>query len=68
MEQNFFENFLLPDRFEHLPPGMLPMCYPADHNDGVFIPNWSLWFVVQLEEYLSAAVIGTRWTRCATGS
>ena len=28
------------------------MCYPADHNDGVFIPNWSLWFVVQLEEYL----------------
>ena len=52
VEQNFFENFLLPDRFEHLPPGMLPMCYPADHNDGVFIPNWSLWFVVQLEEYL----------------
>jgi alpha-L-rhamnosidase len=29
------------------------MCYPADHNDGVFIPNWSLWFVVQLEEYLA---------------
>ncbi len=52
VERNFFENFLLPQRFEHLPPGMLPMCYPADHNDGVFIPNWSLWFVVQLEEYL----------------
>ena len=28
------------------------MCYPADHYDGVFIPNWALWFVVQLEEYL----------------
>jgi alpha-L-rhamnosidase len=28
------------------------MCYPADHFDGVFIPNWALWFVVQLEEYL----------------
>lgn len=52
VEQNFFENFLLPDRFEYLPTGMLPMCYPADHNDGIFIPNWSLWFVVQLEEYL----------------
>ena len=38
-------------RFEFLPEGMLPMCYPADHNDGVFIPNWALWFVVQLEEY-----------------
>jgi alpha-L-rhamnosidase len=28
------------------------MCYPADHNDGVYIPNWSLWFVLELEEYL----------------
>jgi alpha-L-rhamnosidase len=51
IEKNFFENFLLPARFEHLPEGMLPMCYPADHNDGVFIPNWALWFVVELEEY-----------------
>jgi alpha-L-rhamnosidase len=53
LEKNFFENFLLPARFAHLPEGMLPMCYPADHNDGVFIPNWSLWFVVELEEYLA---------------
>jgi alpha-L-rhamnosidase len=51
IERNFFENYLLPERFAHLPDGMLPMCYPADHNDGVFIPNWALWFVVQLEEY-----------------
>jgi alpha-L-rhamnosidase len=53
VEKNFFENYLLPKQFAHLPDGMLPMCYPADHNDGVFIPNWSLWFVVQLEEYLA---------------
>jgi len=52
VEKNFYENYLLPERFKHLPDGMLPMCYPADHNDGVFIPNWALWFVVQLEEYL----------------
>jgi alpha-L-rhamnosidase len=52
IEKNFFENYLLPPRFEYLPEGMLPMCYPADHNDGVFIPNWALWFVVELEEYL----------------
>ena len=51
LEKNFFENFLLPEGFAHLPEGMLPMCYPADHNDGVFIPNWSLWFILQLEEY-----------------
>ncbi len=53
VEQNFYQNFLLPDRFEHLPEGMLPMCYPADHYNGVFIPNWALWFVVQLEHYLA---------------
>jgi len=52
IEHNFIENFLLPERFAHLPDGMLPMCYPADHPDGVFIPNWAMWFVVQLEEYL----------------
>ena len=40
-------------KFAYLPDGMLPMCYPADHNDGVFIPNWALWFVVELEEYLA---------------
>ncbi len=52
IEKNFLENFLLPKKFAFLPEGMLPMCYPADHNDGVFIPNWSMWFVLELEEYL----------------
>ena len=52
VEKNFYENFQLPAKFEHLPDGMLPMCYPSDHYDGVFIPNWALWFVVELEEYL----------------
>lgn len=51
VERNFLENFLLAEKFEFLPEGMLPMCYPADHNDGVFIPNWALWLVLQLEEY-----------------
>lgn len=53
VERTFLENYLLPDKFAHLPAGMLPMCYPADHNDGVFIPNWPLWLVLQLEEYLA---------------
>ena len=34
---NFLENYALPEKFEYLPDGMIPMCYPADHNDGVFI-------------------------------
>ena len=53
IEKNMYENYLLPEKFKHIPKGMLPMCYPADHNNGVFIPNWAMWFVVQLEEYLA---------------
>ena len=52
VERVFFENYALPERFDPLPDGMLPMCYPADHPNGVFIPNWALWFVVQLGEYI----------------
>lgn len=52
LERAFLENFLLPERFSHLPEGMLPMCYPADHYDGKFIPNWAMWYVLELEEYL----------------
>ena len=53
IERNLFENYLLPEKFAYIPDGMLPMCYPADHNNGIFTPNWALWFVVQLEEYLA---------------
>ena len=51
VETAFYENYMLPDSFKCLPEGMLPMCYPADHYDGVFIPNWAMWFVVELGEY-----------------
>lgn len=44
--------FALPNEFDFLPEGMLPMCYPADHPGGGFIPNWAMWFVIQTEEYL----------------
>lgn len=51
IERNFFENYLLPESFPDLPAGMLPMCYPANHPDRNFIPNWAMWFVLELEEY-----------------
>lgn len=52
IEHNFLENFILPEHFNALPDGMLPMCYPGDHDNGNFIPNWAMWFVIELEEYL----------------
>lgn len=51
LERSFLENFIIAKDFPYLPEGMLPMCYPADHYDGTFIPNWAMWFVLQLNEY-----------------
>ncbi|MBE6726967.1 MAG: hypothetical protein E7576_17540 [Ruminococcaceae bacterium] len=52
VEKSFLENYALcpPSRF--LPEGMIPMCYPADHNDGVYIPNWSMWYILELRNYV----------------
>ena len=51
VETAFIENFLMAESYGPLPDGMLPMCWPADHPDGAFIPNWAMWFVLQLREY-----------------
>ena len=51
LETLFIENYALPEKFEGIPEGMLPMCYPADHPDGCFIPNWAMWFVLELDEF-----------------
>ena len=51
IEKDFVENYLLqscPD----IPQGMLPMCYPADHLDKNYIPQWAMWFVLEIEQYI----------------
>lgn len=53
VERNFLQNIILSPQLKELPEGMLPMCYPADHANGNFIPNWSLWFILELKGYLS---------------
>jgi len=51
IETNFLENYILPERFDFIPEGMIPMCYPSDHPNANYIPNWSMWYVLELEEY-----------------
>lgn len=51
LERAFLQNFMLPESFAYIPKGMLPMCYPSDHYDGTFIPNWAMWYGVELCEY-----------------
>lgn len=52
VEHNFFENYLLAPRLTGLPGEVIPMCYPADHSNGVYILAWGMWFLLQLEEFL----------------
>lgn len=51
VERSFLESFLLPDSFDGLPDGMLPMCYPADVLNEEYIPNWAMWYALELYEY-----------------
>lgn len=50
VEDDFIENFVNA-RCEELPKGMLPMCYPADHPNGNYIPQYALWFLIQVNQY-----------------
>lgn len=56
VEDAFLENYRLYKGNGDLPEGMIPMCFPADVPDagrGDYIPQWSMWFIVELEEYLN---------------
>lgn len=53
IEESFLENFLHENVYGKVPKGMFPMCYPADHTFGRYIPNWAMWLVVELRDYLS---------------
>ena len=52
LERLFLQNYAIADEFEHIPKGAIPMCYPADELRGRFIPNWAMWLVIEVEEYL----------------
>ncbi len=51
VEYSFLQNYALLKTHPDLPEKTLPMCYPADFEDGVFIPNWTMWYMVELHEY-----------------
>ena len=51
IERTFLRNFALAEKLPHLPEGMVPMCYPGDHINKTFIPNWSMWFILELANY-----------------
>ena len=63
VESAFLENYRLfrNDGDQLLPDGAIPMCYPSDLEDPgkcKFIPQWAMWFLVELEEHLNRRAPG----------
>lgn len=52
VEDAFLENYRLHTGKGGLPEGILPECYPSDF-EGNFIPQWNLWYILQVHEYLT---------------
>ena len=50
VEKNFLENFAY-FKAPNLPKNMVPMCYPAELTENDFIPQWSLWYILELYDY-----------------
>ena len=51
IERATHENYTLSPQSPYLPEGMIPMCYPSDHIDGLFIPTFAMWWILALAEY-----------------
>lgn len=51
IEKAFLENILIADVSE-IAKNMIPKCFPSQHVTGEYIPNWAMWFVVELKDYL----------------
>lgn len=48
----FINNFLLIEKHERLDERMIASCYPGDvSGTGGFIPNWAMWFVLQVYQH-----------------
>lgn len=51
-EKNLLMTYCMYEELPLIPKQMLPMCYPADSINGTYIPNWAMWYVIELEDYL----------------
>lgn len=50
IERNYLENIIIANTDE-ITEGMIPMCFPSQQDNNLFIPNWAMWFVVELKDY-----------------
>ncbi len=53
VERDFVDNYAKYTARWNIPQGMVPMCYPAEHANSDFIPQWSMWLLLEIEQYLT---------------
>lgn len=53
VEKSFLDNYSLFEKSNDLPQNMIPMCYPADVMNYQFIPNWGMWYILEVIKYAS---------------
>ena len=57
VEDAYLENYRLFNNKGYIIKGALPECYPADCagqlGDGQFIPQWTMWYILEAEEYIN---------------
>ncbi len=56
VEDAFLENYALYRNRGEIHEGAIPMCYPADIEtddpEGRFIPQWTMWYILECAEYI----------------
>ena len=52
VEEAFLDNYSKCKK-DNLPKGMIPMCYPADFPSKEYIPNWALWYILEIFNYIN---------------
>ena len=56
VEDAFLENYRLYKNRGEIQQGAIPMCYPADVEtdvpEGRFIPQWTMWYILESAEYI----------------
>lgn len=50
IERSFLENIIISQTPE-IPQGMTPKSFPSESWTNEYIPNWAMWFVLELKEY-----------------
>jgi len=51
IERNFLENYALYKK-DVCPKNMVPCCYPSDFAEPLFIVQWSMWYLLELEDHV----------------